>query len=507
MVKKIAIGAGILVLALTALLVGRTLMITPLDRADSAPVADAAFDASRMSGRLAEAVRFRTISWGEGASAEDTEASRKAFVAFREWIATTYPAFSKAAKLEVVGGYSLLFTWRGTDPALKPALFMSHMDVVPVAPGSETQWKHPPFEGVIAEDHVWGRGTLDTKAGIIGQLEAAEALAARGISPKRTLMFSFGHDEELGGTAGNAETASLLKSRKVELEFVNDEGGAITNGVVPGVEQPVALIGVAEKGFLSLQLKALSPGGHSSLPVPVAETAIGRLANALRKIEDTPFESRIDGIAREFLTQLMPAMKFLPRLTIANLWLFEPLVIRSMNASPGSAASIHTTIAPTIIKGGMKENVLPPNATLVINFRIHPRDTTVSVEKHIREAIDDEQVEVSVYNPGRNASPVSDMTGPQYALLKSVLEKVKPGVIVAPNLVSGGTDAKHFQPLTRNVFRIVPIELTADDLKGFHGTNERVPVSSLPLVASFYMELFQRLDEPLATAATDQRLQ
>ncbi len=501
MVKKLAIGAAAIVLALVGLLVGRTMMVQPLETSGGAPVLDAAFDAKLMSGRLAEAVRFRTISWGEGASTEDIEASQKAFVAFREWIAMTYPAFSKVAKLEVVGGYSLLFTWEGSDPSLKPALFMSHMDVVPVAPGSEAQWKHAPFDGVVAEDHVWGRGTLDTKAGIIGQLEAAEALAASGAQPKRTLMFSFGHDEELGGLKGNAETAALLKSRNIELEFVNDEGGAITKGVVPGVEQPVALIGVAEKGFLSLQLKALSPGGHSSLPVPVSETAIGRLANALRKIEGAPFESRIDGISREFLTQLMPAMKFMPRLTIANLWLFEPLVIRSMNATPGSAASIHTTIAPTIIKGGMKENVLPPDATLVINFRIHPRDTTHSVEEHIRDVVDDEQVEITVYNPGRDASPVSDMAGPQYALLKSVLEKVKPGVIVAPNLVSGGTDAKHFQPLTRNVFRIVPIELTADDLKGFHGTNERVPVSSLPLVASFYLELFRRLDQPLAKPA------
>ena len=341
-----------------------------------------------------------------------------------------------------------------------------------------------------------GRGTIDTKAGIIGQLEAAEALAREGFRPKRTVMFAFGHDEETGGQ-GNTRIAAMLAERGVQLEFVDDEGGVIATGAVPGIEGPVAVVGVAEKGYLTLQLTARSPGGHSSLPLPIAETAIGRLARAMGNIERSPFEGKIDGVSHEFLQQLMPYMSFGQRLAIANLWLLEPVVVKTMSAAPASAAILRTTIAPTIVQGGVKENVLPPSATLTINFRVHPRDSTQGVLDHIRQAVGDPQVDISVIGVRREASAVSDMQGPQFALIRRTLESVKPGVIVAPNLLSAATDARHYEALTRNVFRMVPAELSADELKGFHGTNERVPVSSLLLIARYYRELIRGADGEL----------
>lgn len=483
-------------LALVAVLLGRTLMVAPPAPAAPAASAEDAFDQDAIARRLGEAVRFRTISWQEGAAPADVEASRQALVSFRDWIAATYPAFNAQASREIVSDYSLLYTWKGSDPSLAPYLLMSHMDVVPVAPGSEPDWTHPPFAGDIAEGYVWGRGTIDTKAGIIGQLEAAEALAREGFRPRRTLMFAFGHDEETGGQ-GNTRIAAMLAERGVRLEFVDDEGGVIATGAVPGIEGPVAVVGVAEKGYLTLQLTAHSPGGHSSLPLPIAETAIGRLASAISNIERSPFEGKIDGVSHEFLQQLMPYMSFGQRLAIANLWLLEPVVVKSMSAAPASAAILRTTIAPTMVQGGVKENVLPPSATLTINFRVHPRDSTQNVLDHIRHVVGDPQVEISVIGVRREASAVSDMQGPQFALIRRTLERVKPGVIVAPNLLSAATDARHYEALTRNVFRMVPAELSADELKGFHGTNERVPVSSLLLISRYYRELIRGADGEL----------
>ena len=494
--KMLLVWIPLALLALLAVLLVRTLMVAPPAPAAPAASAEDAFDQDAIARRLGEAVRFRTISWQEGAAPADVEASRQALVSFRDWIAATYPAFSAQASREIVIDYSLLYTWKGSDSTLAPYLLMSHVDVVPVAPGSEPDWTHPPFAGDIAEGYVWGRGTIDTKAGIIGQLEAAEALAREGFRPKRTVMFAFGHDEETGGQ-GNTRIAAMLAERGVQLEFVDDEGGVIATGAVPGIEGPVAVVGVAEKGYLTLQLTAHSPGGHSSLPLPIAETAIGRLARAMGNIERSPFEGKIDGVSHEFLQQLMPYMSFGQRLAIANLWLLEPVVVKSMSAAPASAAILRTTIAPTIVQGGVKENVLPPSATLTINFRVHPRDSTQGVLDHIRHAVGDPQVDISVIGVRREASAVSDMQGPQFALIRRTLESVKPGVIVAPNLLSAATDARHYEALTRNVFRMVPAELSADELKGFHGTNERVPVSSLLLIARYYRELIRGADGAL----------
>jgi carboxypeptidase PM20D1 len=457
-----------------------------------------AFDANTVANHLAEAVKFRTISWQQGAPAEDVEASRSALVAFRDWIEKTYPNVAKTAAREIIGDYSLLYTWKGSDPALKPVLLMSHMDVVPVVPGTEKNWSHEPFSGAIADGYIWGRGTLDTKQGIIGMLEAAELLIAKGFQPKRTIMFAFGHDEEIGGTNGNAKIAALLAERKVELEFVDDEGGMISNGAIPGIEAPVALVGIAEKGMLTLELTAKSAGGHSSAPPAVAETAIGRLAHAIEKLgANPPFESGLDDTTRATVTGMAPGTGFVRRMAAANLWLLEPVVERAMRASPASAAQLHTTIAPTIVTGGVKDNVMPPEAKARINFRIHPRDTVEGVVEKVKRALDDDQIDVAPVGPGRNPSPISDKGGEQYAFVKRTLESVRPGVIVVPTLVIAGTDSRYYFGLTKNVFRIVPAEIGEGDLQRVHGTDERIAVASARLVADYYYRLVSTMDGQL----------
>jgi carboxypeptidase PM20D1 len=491
--RTVLIALVVAVAALAALLVGRTLMVTPYQPpAGAAPAS--AFDAEKVASRLAETVRFRTISWQDGAPSEDIAASHAAFAALRDWIEVTYPNVAKIMTREVVAEHSLLFTWTGSDPALKPALLMAHSDVVPVVPGSEDKWTHPPFAGIVKDGHIWGRGTMDVKSGIVGMLEAAEHLIAKGHRPKRTIMFAFGHDEEVGGREGNAKIAALLAERKVELEFVNDEGGMITMGVMAGVTAPVALLGVAEKGSVTLELTARSAGGHSSAPVPVGDTAIGRLARAIVRLENSPFESGFDETTRREITLIMPAMPFLARMAAANLWLLEPIVVRTMAANPGSAALVHTTIAPTVIAGGVKDNVLPPEAMARVNFRIHPRDTVTGVEAKVRVALADLAIEVKAAKGGRDPSPISDVDGPQFALIKRAVEAVRPGVIVVPHLVGGGTDSRHYFGLTKNVFRMIPNEVTPEDLERFHGKDERISVESMRRIADYYLTLMTAME-------------
>jgi carboxypeptidase PM20D1 len=494
--RRISLGIIAALGLLIAVVVGRTLMVpayTPVPAREAS-----AFDGNIVAQRLAEAVKFRTISYQEGAPAEDVAASQAAFVAFRDWIETTYPNVAKTLSREIISDYTLLYTWKGTDPALKPILLMSHMDVVPVVPGTEKNWTHDAFAGVIADGHVWGRGTLDTKQGIIGMLEAAELLVSKGFQPKRTIMFAFGHDEEIGGGNGNAKIAALLAERKVELEFVDDEGGMISNGALPGVEAPIALVGVAEKGSVTLELTAKSAGGHSSAPPAVAETAIGRLARAIEKLGDNPpFESGLDETSRATVAGMAPATGFMRRMASANLWLLEPLVERAMRASPAGAAQLHTTIAPTIVTGGVKDNVMPPEAKARVNFRIHPRDTADGVAEKVKRAVADDQVEVAPTSPGRNPSPVSDINGEQFAHIKRTLEAVRPGVIVVPTLVIAGTDSRYYFDLTKNVFRIIPVEIGEGDLQRVHGTDERISVSSARQVADYYYTLMSTMDGQL----------
>lgn len=492
MLKRILIGAGALILILVAVVIGRTLMVPAMDLAEAGK-ADS-IDAERASRHLAEAVRFPTISHQRGADATEIARSEEAFTGFRNWMDETYPAFTEATSREIVGGATLFYTWEGTDASLAPVLLMSHIDVVPIAPGTEEKWEHPPFGGVIADGYVWGRGTIDNKGSLIAMVEAAEMLAADGFRPKRTVMFAFGHDEEIGGGEGNKALSELLQSRGVKLAWVADEGGVIGQGLLPGVNAPVAMIGIAEKGSISLDIIAYAKGGHSSMPPPATQTAVGRLARALDKIGNDPFESKVDGATRGMIESLAPAVPFMQRMVYANLWLFEPVVRGFMEKSPTSAAQLQTTIAPTIVEGGNKENVLPPEARAVVNFRIHPRDNADKVLEHVREAIDDPEVTVEPLDGIREASSVSNIEGDGYQLLTRVISESFPGMISAPYLVVGGTDSRHYLPITDNVFRFIPIRMGPDDMPRFHGTNERVSVENMGEAVAFYVRLLKELN-------------
>src|SRR5438093_217598 len=298
-----------------------------------------AIDRDRVAEHLAAAIRFRTVSHQDPA-----EDDRAQFAGLRALLARTYPKVHRSLVRELVNGDGLLYTWKGADASAKPVLLMAHQDVVPVEPGTEATWAHPPFDGVIADGFVWGRGALDDKASLVFLMEAVESLLAEGFRPRQTVYLASGFDEEVGGLQGAARIAALLATRGVRLGYVLDEGLLVSQGVVPDVQEPVASIGIAEKGYVSVELVAETEGGHSSRPPP--ETAIGVLAAALDRLQRRPMPARLRGAPRREMQALAAHMPFRQRVMLSNLWLFGPLVVRALEKTPTTNALVRTTLAP-----------------------------------------------------------------------------------------------------------------------------------------------------------------
>ena len=481
--KKILAGLGLLLFLLIAVLLLRMILIKSR-QVQAEPVRDLQIDARGAAGRLAGAVRFPTISHEGGANVEAA-----AFQGLHQYLQQTFPRVHAALTRETVGGYSLLYVWKGKKPELPPVLLMSHMDVVPVEPGTEKSWTHPAFSGFDDGTWIWGRGTLDDKVGVLAILEAVETLLGRGFQPDRTVYFAFGHDEEVGGQRGAAAIAALLEQRGIRPAFILDEGGAVVEGMIPGVSRPAALIGTAEKGSLSVALVAESPGGHSSMPP--RHGAIGKLAAAVQKLEDHPMPARIVGATRRSYQYLAPEMPFGSRLVLANLWLFEGLLKRQAADDPAADARVRTTTAPTIFQAGVKENVLPHEARAVVNFRILQGDTIPAVLRHVRDTVGPGVRVSGTGTLNDKPSPESDVAAPEFGLLQRTLAQTFPGVLVAPNLLAGATDSRHYLRLSRNVYRFTPMRMKGEDLARLHGTNERVGIQNYGEIVRFYAQLLR----------------
>lgn len=465
--KKLAALLGAVVLVLAVIVVVRTMRFAPAPRSARSGVTLPPVNDSLLAAHLAGAIGFETIS------KQDSGPELVPMRALHAYLAQTFPRTYATLTHEVVAPASLLFEWKGSDSTLEPIVMMSHLDVVPVESGSEGAWTHPPFSGAIADGFVWGRGTLDDKVGVLSTLEAVEALIAKGYNPHRTVYLAFGDDEETGGHGAGAIVA-LLKSRGVHPLVAIDEGSAIIRGVVAGVSRPAALIGVAEKGHMSVQLTVVGTGGHSSMPPP--RTAVGVLAQAIDRLERHPLPAHLSGAAEEMLGRLGREMPLGARVMMANLWLTRPLVTRMMAASPATNASLRTTTAPTMMQGSPKENVLPIRASAIVNFRIIPGETPESVIEHVRKVVDDSAVAVTIVGVATPPSPVSSTTSAAYRILSRDIAVLEPDAIVAPSLVLGATDSRQYGDYARDVYRFLPMQIGPADLDRVHGTNERIGI-------------------------------
>ncbi|MDE3153678.1 MAG: M20 family peptidase [Acidobacteriota bacterium] len=485
MIKRLTLTALGLVLLLVLVLVGRTLAPRPAPPPAAAAVPPVPVDATAAVGRLAGAIRIQTVSEPE------QPPDQAAMLAFRTYLEQSFPNVHATLTREVIADGALLYTWKGSDPALKPVIFLAHMDVVPVDPATAGQWTRPPFSGDVDGGYVWGRGSLDDKDNLMSIMEAAEILLDNGFQPKRTMYFAFGDDEENGGYRGARVIAQALASRGVSAEFLTDEGGAVVPGSMLGIASPVAIVGIAEKGIVSVRLSVSAPGGHSS--VPPARTAIGRLATAVSRLEAHQMPARITPALAGTFDAIAPELPFPRRLVLANRWLFGPLIVNQMLLEPQTAASLRTTTAPTIFQSGIKDNVLPTDATAVVNFRILPGDTIDGVVQHIRDTIHDTGITVAPLTtpPGRNPSPISSITSAGYRALQQTFAQRFSGVRVVPNLLVAATDSSHYGAVTHDIYRFSPVAVPADALEAVHGINERIGIDSYVKAVQFMAQLMR----------------
>jgi len=454
------------------------------------PMSPLAVDGAVAARHLAGALRFRTVSYQD-----PTRSDRAEFVRLHRYLEETFPRVHGTLGKEALEGGSLLFTWKGRDPALPPLLLLAHLDVVPVDAATEDAWTHPPFAGEIADGYVWGRGAMDDKVAVLGLLEAAELLLTEGFQPRRTISLAFGHDEEVGGTEGAVNLAQLLRARGAAPAFVLDEGLAVTEGLVSGVPAPVALVGIAEKGYLTIELLVEGEGGHSSTPPP--ETAIGILAAAVRNLERHQAPPAIAGPARRLFEVIGPEMPFPRRLALANLWLFAPIVEWRLAADPTTNALIRTTTAPTMFESGVKENVLPGRARAVVNFRIRPGESIEDVLEHARAAVADPRVRIAAAGTTRSEpSPESSVESNGFTTIARTIRQVFPEAVVAPSLVFGATDARHYTGLCADVYRFLPYRVGPDDVHRPHGIDERLSLADAENAVRFYAQLMRNAAGP-----------
>ena len=482
-IRKIAL-AGVAAVAVAATVAGvRTATFAPDAVSDGRDIKLAPapiVNINAAAARLSEAVRFRTVSNQNKADNQIEEWSK-----FQQWLTTTYPAFHRTVQREVIAGGTLVYTWPGSDAAAQPIILMAHQDVVPVTPGTEKDWKYPPFDGVIAEKAVWGRGTVDDKGSLIALFEAMEALASTGFTPRRTVYLISSHDEEVFG--GGAEAAAkLLAERKVRALFTLDEGSAIILDA-PVVNGPAILIGVAEKGYATLQVTANATGGHSSMPPK--DTGVVHLARAVLAIHERAFPIELRGPAADMIAVLGGKAGGMTRVAVANQWLFGALLREQVAATPAGAAAFHTTIAPTMLTGSPKENVLPQSANALINYRIAPWNRSADIMARAKEATRGIAVDLAWVNPPREPSKVSSTSSQGWQLVAAAARPHAPTAPISPYLVVGGTDSRNFEGISDDVYRFMPMHFTIQGATMIHGTNEHMSLANLKRMIDFYATL------------------
>ncbi len=474
--KKIFAVLGILLVLFIVVLLFNTFTF------NSKQVSSTSVETFKMSDsaieHIQQAIRIKTIS-----NENKDEFEGGPFLDFHKFLAATYPLADSLLTPEVINKYSLLYTWQGSDPKAASMVLMAHIDVVPIDEPTKNDWKAAPFSGDILEDAIWGRGSMDDKGNLIAIMESVEQLLKEGFQPKRTIYLAFGHDEEVGGSQGAAHLAKALKGRGVHAEFVLDEGGFVLNGMIPGIDDPVALIATAEKGFLTLELTVTTNGGHSSMPT--RENAIGTLATAIHELENQQFDYKPIQASDELIEFIGPELPFMSKMVFANKWIFGSLILKGLNN--------HTTIAPTIINAGVKDNVLPTKAVAKVNFRILPGETPESVKEHVIKAINNERVKVEIV-VAMHPSEASSSDTKVFKTMMKTIAQVMPGAVVAPGLTPGGTDTKHYTEVADYFYRFSPMSFSPGQ-DGPHSVNEHLRFEDYRNTLAFYYQFIKNIEK------------
>ncbi len=460
-------------LCFLCVIAARALAFRP--EAEEAP-ADVPFEADEAAAaaHLQAMLRLKTVSDVDPGRVDLAEFER-----FRALLPTFYPNVFAKCVYEEIGAHGMLLRWPGKESAA-PAVLMAHYDVVPAV---EAEWTVPPFDGVIRDGELWGRGALDTKCTLLGVLEAAEKLIQDGFVPKNDVYFAFGGDEECMGGDAPAIVAELER-RGVRPAMVLDEGGAIVENVFPGVRESAALIGIAEKGSAFVDLTATGKGGHAS--APPARQSVGVLARALARLEARPMPFSLTRPARELFNLMGRHSTFAYKLIFANLWCFTPLLNLICRKSGGEMnALVRTTCALTRLSAADAYNVLPGESRAGVNLRVICGDTVETAKARMERIIDDPGVRVRVVD-GSDPSPISPTGDEPWNRVSKAIRQTYPGVLVAPYLMLACSDSRHYCRLCEHVYRFSGMPLTKEQRGMIHGANERIPLALLSDTVRFF---------------------
>jgi carboxypeptidase PM20D1 len=442
-------------------------------------------DEQRAVENLRALIRIPTIS-----HLDESETDWSQFVAFRNEVSKRYPKTFATLDFELIDGHSMLFRWAGAE-ASAPTVLMAHYDVVHA---TDDGWDYPAFAaeliGEPGDQLVWGRGTLDDKGSLVCILEAVETLLIDGYTPQQDIYLSFGHNEETAGS-GAQVIVDLLEERGVRPAMVLDEGGAVVEGIFPGVSEPIAVVGVSEKGILSLKLTVDQQGGHASTPPKM--TATVRLARALVRLNRRPFRASFVATNLEMIRTLGAHASQPLKWVFTNLWLTKlPLLGLFSRLSDETAAMVRSTQAVTQLSGAKAANALAERAEAIVNIRIAINSSVAEATEHVRKAIRDDEVRFELLHP-TEPSPVSPTSGRAWELIKATIEESYPGTIVTPYVMLGASDSRHFTRISDHVYRFSPFEMSKEERGTLHARNERIRVSTFLSGVRFYTRLVGQL--------------
>ena len=473
------VAVAALVLLLIAVLVGRAIAFRP---GKEAPISAESVhcDENKAVSDLAEMIRCKTVSDTDESREEEAE-----FAKFEKLLPRLFPQVHNACTFEKLGRRSLLFHWKGRDSSVARVL-MAHYDVVSV---EESLWKKPAFDGIIEDGVLWGRGTLDTKGTLNGVLQAAEQLIREGFVPQNDIYMAFSGNEETNGS-GAPTIVNYFKEKGIRPALVCDEGGAVVDKVFPGVAEPCALIGIAEKGLCNLRFTVEGSGGHASAPPP--HTAVGILSRACERAENHPFPARLSKPARELFDTLGRRSNFVYRLIFANLWLFKGVLNGICKKSGGELnALMRTTVAFTQMSGSKGMNVLPPHAEMVANLRIMCGESVESVKAYLLNVIADDRVKIEVAY-GMDPSNISETEGEAWEMMRRAVRATWPEALVSPYLMLACSDSRHYGEISDNVYRFSAMALTKEERGMIHGNDERIPLDKIVKTVEFYLRLIRQ---------------
>jgi carboxypeptidase PM20D1 len=444
-------------------------------------ITEISIDEDKVIKDLSAMIQCKTVSYRDAALINEDE-----FQKFRDLLKERFPLIHQKCTLEHLGKNGLLYYLKGESSA-KPSVCMAHYDVVPV---NEEKWTKPTFEGLIQDGCVWGRGTLDTKGTLCGVMEALEFLLTQNYVPKNDLYLSFSGQEEIDGPTC-AEIVKYLEIKGVKPAIVLDEGGAVVENALPGLERECAMVGTAEKGSVNLDFTIEGAGGHASAP-PI-HTPIGDLAAAVQAVENHPLKPHYTKPFLEMFNTLGRYSKFVYRLFFANLWCFKPLLNAVCKKTGGELnALIRTTCAFTRASGSDAYNVLPPKSSLGMNMRVIQGDTIESTTKYLNKIIHNDKIKISLVN-GMNPSICSDTSCIEWELLKESIKETWSEVVVSPYLMMACSDSRHYCKITDHVFRFSAMKLSNEERKMIHGNDERVPIETMIKTVKFYISFLRKL--------------